>query len=458
MVKMKIAMVFGKGLDGCGVEKYAAVFKDYLKEDIDIYNLLEHKYTRGGYHLGDRRIDFIPEEIESIAQKLNEYDIVIYNSYAFHANEPSTVRSFFFDLIEKVTKPITVGMMHEIKKMNYEKIPMLVAITNSVDQMYNFSTHSDYSKAAINILQHKPDRIRKFRMPMNINYSSVPFSEKEKRIIYAGRWTTMKGPRRLLNFLDIPNNEFKSLLIGIEKSIGAKTDILDHPNAIFFKKTKDFINFDNFKEDVKINNVFGPYKYEFGQDLIRKSMFGYSGFTLPKEPQNYGDRMEFQQMEIFINGTLPVFDRHYGENNFDSTGKRFIDNKKIALWSSKPDLSDVYDDMIKISKDEDLYNEYIQNGKEFIYREVSSDIVIPEFIDEIVKVGKEKNKLSFEELIKRTHGEDGYKNFTQMANEFPNNSLSFNIKDCVRKEISYFVNTKKRQVYTIKTTETLNDW
>lgn len=449
---MKIAIVFGKGLDGCGVEKYAAVFQDFYKEDLDIYNLKEKTFGRGGGHVGEY-IDFLPEEMEETAQKLNDnYDIVIYNSYPGSGNKASTTRSFFFDMIMKVNKPITVAMMHEIKKANYERIPMHVAIANQCDQTYNFSTITDYSTAVKSILDHKQDRIRRFAMPMNINYKAVPFEEKEKMVLYAGRWTSMKGPNRVLNFLDIPNNEFKGRLIGIERSIGAKGDIIDHPNCVYQPK------FDNLEEDMETCTVFGPYPYEVGQELLAKTMFGYSGFALPKEPQNYGDRMEYSQMEIFINGAIPIFDKHYGENNVDSTGKRYIDNDKIALFSAEKDLSDVYDQMVEIANNKELFEEYVKNGKEFIYREVSADIVVPNFIKEILEVGKEENKLSFEELLKKTHGEFGYENFLILMNTFPDNALSFNVKDCTRNEYSYYVK-KKREIFEIKDEEVgLDEW
>jgi len=449
---MKLALVFGKGLDGCGVEKYAAVFKDYCGSQMDIYNLKEKTFGRGGGHVKDV-IDFLPEDMEKTAQTLNDnYDVVIYNSYPGTSNKPSTIKSFFFDMIMKVDKPITVAMMHEIKKANYERIPMHVAIANQCDQTYNFSTITDYSTAVKDILTHKVDRIRRFRMPMNINYKSIPFEEKEKMVLYAGRWTSMKGPNRILNFLDIPNNEFMGRLIGIERSIGAKCDIIDHPNCEYQPK------FDNFEEDIKNYTVFGPYTYDIGQELMSKAMFGYSGFTLPKEPQNYGDRMEYSQMEIFINGTIPIFDEHYGENNTDSTGKRYIDNDKIALFSAEKDLSDVYDQMVEIANDKDLYEEYIKNGKEFIYREVSSDVVIPEFIDEIKTLGKEENKLSFEQLLTKVHGKNGVENFLKMMNDLPDNACSFNVKDCVRDEYSYYIK-KKREIYEIKEeVNNLDDW
>lgn len=446
---MKIALVFGKGLDGCGVEKYASVLKNVLKDQLTIYSLKEKSFTRSGAHVKEYK-DFTPEQMSETAKELNEYDIVIYNSYPGTSNKPSTIKSFFFDLVQKVTKPITVGMMHEIKKANYERIPMHVAIANEVDQMYNFSTHSDYAKAISSILKHKTNRIRKFRMPMTINYNSVPFEEKNNQVIYAGRWTTMKGPRRLMDFMNVEQDQFKARLIGIERSIGAKCDIIDHPKCVYAANTK------NYDKDVSDYTVFGPYEYSEGQKIMAEALFGYSGFTLPKEPQNYGDRMEYSQMEIFINGTIPIFDKHFGENNTDSTGKRYIDNDKIALWSSKSDLSDVYDQMVEITKNPDLYKEYINNGKKFIHNEVDANIVVPAFIEEILEIGKDENKISFEELINSTHGSHSFEKFIEMRDQFPDNACTFNVKDCVHNEMSYYIK-KKRIIHKFEK-ETLDEW
>ncbi len=50
---MKIAIVFGKGLDGCGVEKFGYEFQRHMPDEVDIYDLQERGFTRSGGHIKD---------------------------------------------------------------------------------------------------------------------------------------------------------------------------------------------------------------------------------------------------------------------------------------------------------------------------------------------------------------------------------------------------------------------
>lgn len=434
---MKIAIIFGKGLDGCGVEKYASIFQSYTS--CDVYTYKGKKFFRGGSHV-KKYINFDDDNIVSLADKINNnYDIVIFNSMPNNNGFSSKyVKSFIFDFVFKITKPITVYMMHEIKSITFDRIPMHVAVANHCDIVYNFSEKTDYVKQIRGVLDHKKERFKRFISPLELKYDSLPFEEKEKRIVYAGRWTTMKGPIRLLNFTEL-DSEFDAKLIGIERSIGASQDVLRHKNCVYKLHTpKSYKEFLQCKE-----NTLGDYLPDIGREIISKSLFGYSGFTLPKEPHNYGDRMEYSQAEIILYGTVPVFDKHYLENNYSSEGKPFIDYN-FAIWSEKSDLSDALPKMIELANNKDMYDEYRKRGIEFIRREFSVDVVIPNMISEIKKIGKQQNYLSFNELLVKIYGSSN--EFYDMIRMFPENVPSLNIKDCLNKELSYY-DGKKRVVW-----------
>ena len=71
MVGKKIAIVFGKGLDGCGVEKFGYEWQRYDPENIDVFALKERAFNRGGTHISDY-IEFKPDEMSTIAERLNK--------------------------------------------------------------------------------------------------------------------------------------------------------------------------------------------------------------------------------------------------------------------------------------------------------------------------------------------------------------------------------------------------
>ncbi len=63
---MKIAIVFGKGLDGCGVEKYGYEWKRYDPDNIDIFNLVERSFVRSGGHIKESISFLVYEEASGI--------------------------------------------------------------------------------------------------------------------------------------------------------------------------------------------------------------------------------------------------------------------------------------------------------------------------------------------------------------------------------------------------------
>ena len=436
---MKIAIVFGKGLDGCGVEKFGYEFQRYMPDDVDIYDLQERGFTRSGGHIKDS-ISFKAEEIPEVAKKLNDnYDIVMLNSYPSPLHKQSTVKSFFEDLVLKIEKPILVGMMHEIKRMNFDRIPLHVPIANQCDIIFNFSTETSYAKDISSILTDKKlgERIARMKLPFTVSdYEKywVPFKDKRRSCIYASRWTTMKDPKRMVDMFNL-DKDFHYSIHGIERSIGAKFDIID------ITSWQD--KFDGYDYDSDICQSFGPYEYEDGMNLISNSMFGYSGYNLPKERHNYGDRFEYAQMEIIAVGTVPVFDWDYGMNNVAEDGSTFISNP-IAIWSNREDLNETKDKIHELSNDEAMYNDYLEAGIQFLRQEADASNVIPPMLKHIETVGKQTDKMSVNQLVEKCFGKTAIDTFTDILN---NHIPAFGAKEYIEQQLSYF-EKKKRIVHT----------
>ena len=141
---VKIAMIFGKGLDGCGVQRGAVEIANWANRNsvqFDIFEMTGRSFMRAkGHDMPTKPIKFDPESIPEITQRLNLYDIVILNSYPSSKHSQHAVMSFYNNLVKKIEKPILVGMMHEIRGQNIDKIPMIIPILNWCDIVYNFST------------------------------------------------------------------------------------------------------------------------------------------------------------------------------------------------------------------------------------------------------------------------------------------------------------------------------
>lgn len=436
---MKIAIVFGKGLDGCGVEKFGFEWKRYMPDDVDIYDLQERGFTRSGGHIKDS-ISFKAEDIPEIGKKLNDnYDIVMLNSYPSPLHKQTTVKSFFEDLVLKIRKPILVGMMHEIKRMNFDRIPMHIPIANACDIIFNFSTNTTYAQDISSILTDKKlgERIARMKLPFSVSdyeHYWVEHQYKNHSCIYASRWTTMKDPKRMVDMWNL-DKDFHYAIHGIERSIGAKFDIID---------ITDWTDkFEGYKINHQQCQSFGPYEYEEGMNLLSHAMFGYSGYNLPKERHNYGDRFEYAQMEIIAVGTVPVFDVDYGEHNIAEDGSKFIDNE-IAIWSDRNNLEATRDQIHELANNANEYQRFLDNGIQFLRQEADASNVIPPMLKHIETVGKQTDKMTVTQLLEKCFGISSIDTFIDI---FDNHIPAFGAKEVIEQQLSYF-EKKKRIVHT----------
>jgi hypothetical protein len=238
---------------------------------------------------------------------------------------------------------------------------------------------------------------------------------------------------------------------GIEKSVGSRVDVLAHPYCRYMQTEGNSIA--KFKEydwegriQLKITGgdgerlfrsispnmisnvpkrlledwerlgdslsrtdkvqVFGPYTHELGLELMSQSMFGCSFFRLPREPHNYGDRMEYTQIEMICCGTIPVFDVHYGQNNYDDAGKRYCDTPHWAVWSDRDNLRETAETLVRIADDPVSQECFRLAAQDFVRREFDAFRILPEFFSDMVRLGKDKQKETDAALMERLFGDE----------------------------------------------------
>ena len=247
-----------------------------------------------------------------------------------------------------------------------------------------------------------------------------PLSEKEKKLLYIGRWTTMKDPRRVLDLgPGLKEKGIASELIGIERSIGAKFDIFDHPNCI--DRTG--------KEEKYISPnacvpVYGTYIRNEGMETLSNCLFGCSFYRLPKEPEAYGDRMEYAMIEIIATGCIPVFDEHWAKHNFRKNGVSYYDTPFSGIYSNKEDLQGTIDTLYAVSLNEDLQKKYFETSYQIVKEEFDANIVLPEMFSYMLSVGKDNNKFkSDEDLIKNVVKPSNTDEFLKLYNEYKDNEI-----------------------------------
>ena len=423
----KFALIFGQSIEGCGVTRTGSEMWYWCKKnniDFTIYSYDERIYNRRNAHEMDFK-SFTMENIEETLNELNQYDVVMFNSYPSNKFSKESIMSFYNDLVKKITT-IKVGFMHELNKTNIDKVPYLIGIMNEMDLIYNFGEETWFSQTISKVLPSKKvgERVKKFTMWFNFDqlekYRNKPLYEKEKKLLYIGRWTTMKDPRRVLDLgPGLKEKGIVAELIGIERSIGAKFDIFEHPNCI--DRTG--------KEEKYISPnacvpVYGTYIRNEGMETLSNSLFGCSFYRLPKEPEAYGDRMEYTMIEIIATGCIPVFDEHWAKHNFRKNGISYYDTPFSGIYSNKEDLESTIDTLYAVSLDEDLQKKYFETSYQIVKEEFDANIVLPEMFSYMLSVGKDNNKFkSDEDLIKNVVKPSNTDEFLKLYNEYKDNEI-----------------------------------
>jgi hypothetical protein len=272
---------------------------------------------------------------------------------------------------------------------------------NEADLVYHFGTDTWMAQQVVSMLPSKKvnERMCRFRMWMNfeelLKYKEkYPIESRKRGLTYVGRWSTLKNIDRTVEIgyhAHQIDQDFVTEIHGIEASVGAKFQIIDHPWTTYTRinKTKENRTYGN--GPVK---AWEPCTRDFALNHFASHMFGSAFYSLPKNPENYGNRMEYTQIEIIGTGAVPLFDRHWAENNRISDGTVYADIPNFCILSDGLDVEEVAALIVEMSHDVPTMKKYQKTSFEVAYEEFNADTVIPETLEHIFSMGKDRSKFS----------------------------------------------------------------
>lgn len=401
----KIALIFGLSIEGAGATRNGSEMQHWCEQnglDFKIFSYDESRFLREESH----KINYTKfgrNNISEIVEELNTYDIVMFNTYPFPKIGQEAYEKFYHELVKKITT-LKIGFMHEINKVIIDKIPYILGLMNEMDIIYTFGPDTWFSKNTAALLPSKVpgERIKKFTMWFNFELlehyrNEVSLKDKEKKMLYLGRYVSTKDVPRVLDLgakLLEKDKDFKTIVRGIDTSIGAKVTVLDHPNAINYLLKEPRYNSNSCVP------VYGPYMREDGMNEMSRSLFGVSFWNMQKRGvEEYGDRMEYTQIETISVGTIPVFDKHWGENNRTKDGRRYIDIPYSAIYCDRENLDETVDKLIEVANNLELQEKYRQTSYELVKQEFDASIVLPEMFKEMLLIGKDKDKFKTDDEL-----------------------------------------------------------
>ena len=370
---MKIALVLGRGIEGCGITRASIEYKNWLEENkykVDVFALTEKGFSRSKSQPFDYK-SFSPKD--DVSTKLNKYNKVIYLSVPSITNSKEGISNFIKYWVDKVNKPQKVFIQGDHLKQSLNRNARMWNVVEKCDLAFTYTKTSDFGiefdkrftreNLSTFFGEEKPSiPLYDFRVGMDFNPLKEyrkSFPDKKDRISYFGRFARFKHPERVLELRKNLKQKIIVEMRGLERSIGA-LDIYNHPNIIEGKNKQT-----NFTKTY----IYGPYVREEGMEEISKSKFGCSFYELDK--RFYGSHVEYAMLEIVGLGLIPIFSKHWGDNTKHISGKPFSSIKYSGIYLGKDNMREVCEEITELNNDEKSYEKYVDKCIN-IYKEHSS--------------------------------------------------------------------------------------
>ena len=469
----KIAVIMGQGIEGCGVTRVATEMQLWAQKNevhLEVFSYDCKFYSRRDSH-GLNFRSMHPTTLDEFRKELDSWDLVIFHSYPHNKFEHEDAKKFYYHFL-KPLKALKAGFIHEINKTNIDKITYLVPIINELDVIFHFETDTWFSQQVKRLFPHKENRILRFRMWIDMEEllsirDQYSYADKAKRLTYIGRWSTLKNIDRSLNIADeliARNLGWDCEMHGVEASMGSKCQVIDHPTTTYIKINK------NAPAHIRIGGVhqvgmtveqaqqqpiriYPEYTRRWGLEFVAKNAFGSAFYSLPKNPEDYGNRMEYTQIEIIGVGTVPLFDEHWGKHNKSIDGTPFFNIPNLAIFSNGQDIPQVVDKMLSVASDPVAYNTIRDTGLAVIRENFDASRVIPETLTKIFDLGRDTAKVENDtELLTQLVDSSFAKGVQTLENQGKLPVLG--IKEINDKEL-YFLEGWKQVHFSYSTTKAL---
>jgi len=387
---MKVSIVLGRGIEGCGVTKNSVEWETWLEDNghtVTVYASKDKKWSRNSSHNIKNlvHVRFDNDDFDQVYEGCKSSDAVIFSSLPSTDHSQKCINNFakLFDLNVK-----KVSFQHDHNKSSLRRNAqnLLLDSIEKVDMIFAHSTTSDFAdmvktpnlfdmrereihlrQPAINFAEHK-----KYRKPVD--------QQDPKHHKWVGRTARWKGYDLMFSW----HNYLKSIghlttFEGIEKS----------PVFIEFKRDFEFYDsLDLNPNDVDLQDRYGEKATVFSQYineemLERMSRCGF-GYQLSILDEKFLEKsLEFTHLEIVAVGAIPVFRKEYG----DICIHRYYDKPLTELdsgtiWLSNDNMEECRDLVQELSANEELRNEYRNKSYE-VYSYYDSKYIIQEMFDKM---------------------------------------------------------------------------
>ena len=397
---MKIAIIMGRGIEGCGVTKFTVEQTKWLAKngyDFTVYSSKDKSWTRKNAHDVSNVVQLKlakPEETQKMIDGCNESDVIIINSLPSVGHPEECIKQFT-RFLNEVNKPIVL-VQHDHSSLSIKRNACINEAIEKATVLFGHSDTNDFARLVQSSTgggglagfmgEDTSKKILNFQPGMD--FDSVrskywkPIEDTHQDLNkWIGRTTSWKGYVQMFKFHNefLRPNNFITTFEGIEKS----------PAYLAFRELSEFNG--HIADDIATiplaydqpAYVFGPFIND--QMLERMSTCGF-GYQLSVLDARFIQRsIEYTHCEVACTGVVPVFRKSYGERcTHRHYGKKLIDCENTGtIWLDDNDMKPAFDLLNKLSKDPVMRNEYREQAFEFYKLHQDSQYTFDEMMNKI---------------------------------------------------------------------------
>lgn len=395
----RIAIVLGRGTEGCGVTQCAIQMQRVT--GASIYSANDKKWGRAKGLVFEQTEFSMANQWEEYSRRINEnYDLCIVYSVPSKGH-PVECQDNFVKFLNAISiRKAFINVDH--KAASIARNANLKEVCESVDVIMTHSLQNDFSK----FMSKNKIKTPLAKMALGFDYDGhrkqywKDISLQQHNLVrWIGRTAMWKGPSLMIDFHQdrLMDNEFITVLEGLEASI-------QYP-LVLYRDNKE----ENPIDRRIVENYFRPEKqYEdkkFTPDLYGKEEIGKGAYLYPQyvnseamermslsafgsdlyhlKAETYGDNIENCHAECVASGTVPVFHKHFCDNVIHK-----VQGKPITHCENSGTIGLGYDNfdeclsiMQKLKNDIVMRNEWREMSFEFWKQHSNGEDVVKEIIE-----------------------------------------------------------------------------
>jgi len=395
----RIAIILGRGTEGCGVTQCAIQMQKVI--GADIYSAIDKKWGRAKGLEIDQKEFVMGTQWELTADVINSmYDLAIIYSVPSKSH-PQDCQDNFVPFLQRLKiRKAFINVDH--KAASIARNANLKEVCENVDVIMTHSLENDFSKFM------KKNRIQTplTKMGLGFDYEDHrqkywrPIEEQQHNMVrWIGRTAMWKGPSLMIDFHQdaLMEQGFITVLEGLEASI-------QYP-LVLYRDNKE----DNPVDRRMVENYFRPEKkfneVKFTPDLYGKEETNKGAYLYPQyinneammrmarsafgsdlyhlKAETYGNNIENCHAECIASGTVPLFHKHFCDNVIHPVQGDPISQCKNSgtLGVDYTNFKECQEMMTKLKNDPSMRDDWREMAFEFWKQHSNGEDVVNEIID-----------------------------------------------------------------------------